>query len=186
METALHEEGADGLAFPVIVAAGPNAALPHHHPGPRLVGPGETVIVDAGAKLGGYCSDCTRTFATGRLPDDLLRAYATTRAAQAVALEAVLPGAATHDVDAIARAEIVESGAEPLHGLGHGVGLDIHELPVLNDVSTEVLVAANVVTVEPGVYIPGRGGVRIEDLVIVADRGPELLTPFTKDLVTVD
>lgn len=186
MERAIRDEGADGVSFDVIVASGPNAALPHHHPGPRVVGPGETVIVDAGAKVGGYCSDCTRTFAAGQLPDDLVRAYATCRAAQESSLAAVRAGVPARDVDAIARGEIEESGIAPvLHGLGHGVGLEIHELPVVSNVSEETLALANAVTVEPGVYLPGRGGVRIEDLVIVTASGAEVLTPFPKDLVTV-
>ena len=186
MERAIRDEGADDVSFDVIVASGPSAALPHHHPGSRVIGPGETVIVDAGAKVGGYCSDCTRTFATGPLPDDLVRAYATCRAAQESALAAVRAGASARDVDAIARHEIDESGIAPvLHNLGHGVGLEIHELPVLSNVSDELLVPGNTVTVEPGVYLSGRGGVRIEDLVIVTESGAEVLTPGTKELVAV-
>jgi len=186
MERAIRDEGADDVSFDVIVASGPNAALPHHHPGARAIGPDETVIVDAGAKVGGYCSDCTRTFATGQLPDDLVHAYATCRAAQESSLAAVRAGAVASDVDAVARREIDESGIAPvLHNLGHGVGLEIHELPVFSNVSDETLAPGNAVTVEPGVYLAGRGGVRIEDLVIVTEQGSEVLTPFTKDLVAV-
>jgi Xaa-Pro aminopeptidase len=186
MTAAIHEEGADAVAFDTIVAGGPNAALPHHHPGSRPIGPGETVIVDAGAKVGGYSSDCTRTFATGRLPEALQQAYATCQSTQETALAGVRPGASAQDLDALARREIEHSGlAEVLHGLGHGVGLEIHELPVLSKTSDETLAAGNVVTVEPGVYLPGVGGVRIEDLVIVTKVGAEILTPFTKDLVEV-
>ena len=123
---------------------------------------------------------------TGRLPDDLHRAYDVCRAAQEAALAAVRPAAAAADLDAIARSAIEESGLAPvLHGLGHGVGIEIHELPVLRPTSTDVLVAGNVVTIEPGVYLVGRGGVRIEDLVVVTDDGCDLLTTFTKDLVTL-
>ena len=187
LEQTLREEGADAMAFPPIVGAGPNAALPHHHPGPREIGPGETVIVDAGALVDGYCADCTRTFATGDLPDDLQAAYALCRSAQERALAAVRPGATGVELDAIARSEIEDSGLAPvLHGLGHGVGLEVHELPVLRPTSTDVLAAGNVVTVEPGVYLAGRGGVRIEDLVIVGDEGPEIITTFTKDLLTLN
>jgi Xaa-Pro aminopeptidase len=183
----LHEEGADRLAFPVIVASGPNAALPHHHPGDRRVARGETVIVDAGAAVDGYCSDCTRTFETGELPDELREAYALCRSAQESALAAVRAGAAGREVDGVARATIEESGLAPvLHGLGHGVGLEVHEAPVLRLESTDTLVAHNVVTVEPGVYLAGRGGVRIEDLVVVTDEGPEVLSSFTKDRLTLD
>jgi Xaa-Pro aminopeptidase len=186
MERALRDEGAEGLAFPVIVASGPNAARPHHHPGRRKIGPGETVIVDAGAQVGGYCADCTRTFATGPLPDSLRRAYALCRSAQESSLAAVRAGATASDLDAIARTEIEKSGLAPvLHGLGHGVGLEVHEQPVLRPTSADTLAERNVVTVEPGVYLAGEGGVRIEDLVVVGEKGPEILSGFTKDLLTL-
>jgi Xaa-Pro aminopeptidase len=187
LEQVLRDEGAEALAFPAIVAAGPNAALPHHHPGSRRIGRGETVIVDAGAQVDGYCSDCTRTFATGPLPERLQLAYALCRSAQENALAAVRAGAAGADLDAIARNEIEEAGLAPvLHGLGHGVGLDVHELPVLRPTSADTLAPANVVTVEPGVYLAGEGGVRIEDLVVVGENGPEVLSGFTKDLLALD
>ncbi|HXV57387.1 MAG TPA: Xaa-Pro peptidase family protein [Gaiellaceae bacterium] len=187
MERTLRDEGAEAVAFPVIVGGGPNSALPHHHPGPRTIGPGETVIVDAGARVDGYCADCTRTFATGELPGELQEAYALCHAAQADALAAVRPGASAVELDAIARERIESSGTAPvLHGLGHGVGLEVHELPVLRPTSPDVLVAGHVVTVEPGVYLAGTGGVRIEDLVVVGEEGPEVLTAFTKDLLTLD
>lgn len=183
---ALVEEGADGPSFDPIVGSGSNAALPHHHPGDRAVGRGETVVVDAGAALDGYASDCTRTFATGPLPDDLAEAYAVCGRAQEESLAAVRPGADGRDVDAIARRIVEESGLAPvLHGLGHGVGLDVHELPVLSKASDSTLEPMNVVTVEPGVYLAGRGGVRIEDLVIVTEDAPDVLTPFTKELRTL-
>jgi Xaa-Pro aminopeptidase len=185
-EQALHEEGADGVAFDVTVASGPNAALPHHHTGERAIGMGETVVVDAGARVDGYCSDCTRTFATGPLSEDLRRAYGACRSAQEAALSAVRAGADARGLDEIARQEIKEAGFEVLHGLGHGVGLEVHELPVMRPTAEGVLEEANVVTVEPGVYLEGLGGVRIEDLVIVTESGGEVLTPFTKELVTLD
>ena len=185
-ERTLHEEGADALAFDVTVASGPNAAFPHHHTGARKIAAGETVVVDAGAKVDGYCSDCTRTFATGPLPDELRRAYATCRAAQESALSGVKANADARGLDDLARAEIVDGGFEVLHGLGHGVGLEVHELPVLRATAQGSLEAANVVTVEPGVYLAGQGGVRIEDLVIVTENGAEVLTPFSKELLTLD
>jgi Xaa-Pro aminopeptidase len=185
LEQALHDEGADEPAFPIIVAGGPNAARPHHRSGSRRIGTRETVIIDLGAKLAGYASDCTRTFATGALPPELERAYELCREAQAEALAAVRPGASAQDVDAIARRRIEAEGHAVLHGLGHGVGLDVHELPRLADTSEATLVARNVVTVEPGVYVPGAGGVRIEDLVVVTDDGPEVLTPFPKALTAL-
>ncbi len=185
-ERALHEGGADALAFDVSVASGPNAAYPHHHTGARKIGVGETVVVDAGAKVDGYCSDCTRTFATGPLPGDLRRAYAACRSAQEASLAAVRAGADARGLDEIARRELEESGFDVLHGLGHGVGLEVHELPVMRPTASGSVERANVVTVEPGVYLDGQGGVRIEDLVIVTANGAEVLTPFTKELLTLD
>jgi Xaa-Pro aminopeptidase len=186
IERTMREEGAEALAFDVTVASGSNAAFPHHYSGERKIGAGETVIVDAGARVDGYCSDCTRTFATGPLPDELRRAYAACRSAQETALAGVQPGAGARELDDVARAEIAEAGFEVLHGLGHGVGLEVHELPVLRRTANGSLAAGNVVTIEPGVYVPGLGGVRIEDLVVVTENGAEVLTPFTKELLTLD
>ena len=185
LTTVLHEEGADDLAFPTIVASGPNAARPHHRPGDRMIGPRETVIVDLGAALDGYASDCTRTFATAQLPPDLAEGYRVCRDAQEAALAAVRAGAEAREVDAVARARIADAGHRVLHGLGHGVGLVVHELPRLSDTSDETLAAGHVVTVEPGVYLPGRGGVRIEDLVVVTESDPEVLTSFPKELIAL-
>jgi Xaa-Pro aminopeptidase len=187
LERVIRDEGADAVSFDPIVASGPNAALPHHHGGERVIERGETVVVDAGARVDGYCSDCTRTFATGPLPGELRRAYAVCRAAQEAALADVRAGAEARALDRIARTEIEESRLAPvLHGLGHGVGLEVHEQPRLAETSDAVLVAGNVVTVEPGVYLAGLGGVRIEDLVIVTGAEAEVLTAFTKDLVALD
>ena len=183
---AIHDEGGDDISFAPIVGSGPNAALPHHHPGDRVLGAGETIVVDLGAKVDGYGSDCTRTFATGELPGELQEAYATCQSAQAAALAEVRAGADSRGLDAIARMEIEAAGQEVLHGLGHGVGLEVHELPVLRQTAAGPLVAGNVVTIEPGVYLAGRGGVRIEDLVVVTDDGPEVLSSYTKDLVTLN
>jgi Xaa-Pro aminopeptidase len=185
MERTIRELGADAVSFAPIVASGPNAALPHHGPGDRVVQQGDVLLVDAGALVDGYCSDCTRTFAVGELPANLKRAYEVCLQAQLESLAAVRPGVTGQSVDAVARAFIREHGYEVLHGLGHGVGLAIHEEPRLADTSTEELTASNVVTVEPGVYLSGIGGVRIEDLVVVGEDGPEVLTPFTKELVTL-
>jgi Xaa-Pro aminopeptidase len=186
VERTIRELGAEAVSFAPIVASGPNAARPHHHPGARVVEAGETLLVDAGAVVDGYCSDCTRTFATGPLSEDLRRAYAACRSAQEAALSAVRAGADARGLDEIARREIEDAGFEVLHGLGHGVGLEVHELPVLRPTADGLLEQANVVTVEPGVYLEGRGGVRIEDLVVVTGTGAEVLTPFTKELMTLD
>jgi Xaa-Pro aminopeptidase len=188
MEQLLHEEGAHGLSFPVVVAAGATGAAPHAKPGDRAVEAGETVVVDAGAVLDGYCSDCTRTFATGELPEELAHAYGVCLEAQLAGLGAVRAGVSGVDADAAARTVIEEAGFGEAfgHGLGHGIGLVVHEEPVLRRESTDVLEPGNVVSVEPGIYLSGLGGIRIEDLVIVTDDGAEVLTPFTKELVTVN
>jgi Xaa-Pro aminopeptidase len=186
LQSRIRELGAEDVSFDPIVAAGPNAALPHHHPGPRVVEPNETLLIDAGARVGGYCSDCTRTFATGSLPAELTRAYEVCLQAQTASLQAVRAGAGGAELDAIARTMIRDEGYLVMHGLGHAVGLEIHESPRLSDTSTATLETGNVVTVEPGVYLPGLGGVRIEDLVVVTDGAPEVLTPFTKELVTLN
>jgi Xaa-Pro aminopeptidase len=146
------------------------------------------VVVDAAAQCDGYCSDCTRTFATGLLPDRLKEAYAVCLQGQEAGLEATRAGASGVDADAAARSVIEEAGfgEEFGHGLGHGVGLDVHEAPRLSRESSDTLAAGNVVTVEPGIYLEGLGGIRIEDLVVVTDGEPEVLTSFTKQLVTVD
>ena len=187
MESLLHEAGGEELSFPPIVASGPTGGSPHAVPGDRRIGVGETIVVDAGCRIGGYCSDCTRTFVTGELPDDLARAYDVVKRAQETGLAAVRAGADSADVDGAARDVIEAEGLGDAfgHGLGHGVGLDVHEPPWLNAEWPSTLAAGNVVTVEPGVYLPGLGGVRIEDLVIVTDDGAEVLTSFTKELVTV-
>jgi Xaa-Pro aminopeptidase len=188
MDELFHELGAEGPAFETIVAAGPNGARPHSRPSDREVGPGEAVVVDSGARLDGYCSDCTRTFATGPLPERLQEAYAVCLEAQLAGLEAVRVGATGVEADAAARRVIEDAGFGEAfgHGLGHGVGVDVHEAPRLARESSDTLVAGNVVTVEPGIYLEGLGGIRIEDLVIVGEDAPEVLTGFTKDLLSVD
>jgi Xaa-Pro aminopeptidase len=188
LDELFHELGAEAPAFETIVAGGPNSARPHSRPGDRKVEAGETVVVDSGAKLDGYCSDCTRTFATGPLPERLREAYAVCLEAQLAGLEAVRAGATGVAADAAARRVIDDAGFGEAfgHGLGHGVGLAVHEAPRLARESSDTLVAGNVVTVEPGIYLEGLGGIRIEDLVIVGEEGPEVLTGYTKDLVSVD
>ena len=188
MEQFLHDGHADSVSFAVHVASGPNSAKPHSLPGERRVEAGEIVLVDAGCMVDGYCSDCTRTFATGPLPDELKRAYEVCLDAQLAGLDAIGPGASGPGVDAAARDRIEAAGFGEFfgHGLGHGVGLLVHEDPRLAQESRHTLAAGNVVTVEPGIYLPGLGGIRIEDLVVVQDGEPEILTSFTKDLLIVD
>lgn len=183
----LREEGGEGFSFETIVAAGPTGAKPHAEPGERPVGTGELVVVDAGCIVGGYCSDCTRTFATGTLPTELAEAYAVCAEAQLAGLEAIRSGVTGIEADAAARRVIEDTDFAGMfgHGLGHGVGLVVHEAPTLSTESKDTLAAGNVASCEPGIYIEGSGGVRIEDLVVVRDGEPELLTDFTKELVTV-
>ena len=184
----MQEGGAHGEAFDTHVASGPNGATPHANTTDRVIEKGETVIVDAGAVIDGYASDCTRTFATGPLPEELERAYRIVQEAQLAGLDAVAPGVSGCDADAADSAVIAEAGYGDAfgHGLGHGVGLLVHEAPTLRPESQDTLAPNNVVTVEPGIYLSGRGGIRIEDLVVVREGSPVVLTSFTKELVTVD
>jgi Xaa-Pro aminopeptidase len=188
IELELRRIGADGLSFPSIVASGARGALPHAEPTDEPIPRGTLVTLDIGARLDGYCSDCTRTWATGELPDDLADAYALVQRAQAEALAAVRPGPSGREVDAVARSIIEDAGHGDHfgHGLGHGVGMEIHEAPRLARSAEEALVAGHVVTVEPGVYIPGRGGVRIEDLVVVTEHGHSVISTTTKDLISIE
>jgi Xaa-Pro aminopeptidase len=187
LERAMEDLGAKRPSFGSIVAAGPHGALPHAQPRDVEIGPNELVVIDWGAELDGYCSDCTRTLATGDLPDATLEAYDLVRQAQLAGLDAVTAGTGGREADAAAREVISDAGhAEHFgHGLGHGVGMEIHEAPRLSQRSDSVLAAGNVVTVEPGVYLPGQFGVRIEDLVVVTDTACTILTSVPKELVTV-
>ncbi len=176
------------LSFDTIVAAGPDGAQPHAEPGPRVIEKNELIVFDMGAKLDGYCSDGTRTYATGDPGEEGRRVYETVLAAQQAALEAIRPGEKGEDVDAAARKVIDGAGhGEHFgHGLGHGVGLDIHEGPRLSLRSDDVLAANEVVTVEPGIYLAGDLGVRIEDLVVVTADGIRSLSSLPKDLDYID
>ena len=187
VEREMRDRGAAGPSFDTIVAAAENGALPHASPRDVAIPAGTLVTLDVGARLDGYCSDCTRTWATGELPDDLAALYATVLEAQEAALDAVRPGPAGREIDAIARTIIDAAGhAEHFgHGLGHGVGMEIHERPRLARTAEAPLVAGNVVTVEPGIYLPGRGGARIEDLVAVTDDGHDVLSGTSKALTFV-
>ena len=186
-EARIRELGADP-SFPVIVAAGPNGALPHAEPGARQIGRGELVVFDMGAKLDGYCSDGTRTYATGDPGEEARDVYEVVREAQQAALEAIEAGVEGEAVDTVARKVIEAAGHGDRfgHGLGHGVGLEVHEGPRLSPRSDDVLAPNEVVTVEPGVYLPGKLGVRIEDLVVVTTDGLRNLSGLPKDLTLVD
>jgi Xaa-Pro aminopeptidase len=187
-EQFLREANAEGLSFPAHISSGPNAAKPHAHPGDRRIERDEVLLIDAGCIVDGYCSDCTRTFATGELPDELQRAYDVCLDAQLAGLAAVKPGASGPGVDAAARDRIDAAGFGEAfgHGLGHGIGILVHEDPRLAQESRSTLEVGNVVTVEPGIYLSGQGGIRIEDLVVVTEDGPEVLTSFPKELRALD
>ena len=187
IESSIRASGAEDPSFPAIVAAGPHGALPHAEPRDVEIPAGALVVIDWGARVDGYCSDCTRTIATGPLDSAAEDVYELVRQAQADALAAVRAGAEGRAVDAVARDAIEAAGyGESFgHGLGHGVGLEVHEGPRLAKQTEDVLAAGNVVSVEPGVYVPGEVGVRIEDLVAVTDEGADVFTSYPKELVTV-
>ena len=188
LEVRMRELGAEDRSFPAIVASGAHGALPHAVPRDLPVERDTLMIIDMGCVVDGYCSDCTRTFATGSISDDARAIYDLVSRAQLAGLEAVRAGADCRAVDAVAR-DLIDAaghGEEYGHGLGHGVGLEIHEGPRLAQTASGSLHAGNTVSVEPGVYLPGRLGVRIEDLVAVTDDGCDILTGFTKELVTLD
>jgi Xaa-Pro aminopeptidase len=188
LERELRERGAQDPSFPAIVAAGPNGALPHAEPRDVEIAAGQLVVVDWGARLAGYCSDCTRTFATGELSGDAIEVYELVLGAQEAALGAVRAGAEVSAVDGVARERIEAAGHGERfgHGLGHGVGLEVHEGPRVAKTAEGRLAAGNVVTVEPGVYLPGDFGVRIEDLVAVTEDGAEVFSSLPKGLTAID
>jgi Xaa-Pro aminopeptidase len=187
IEELFHEEGADHVAFESIVASGPNSARPHARATSREIGAGETVVIDTGCTVDGYSSDYTRTFVTGPVDGVVKEAYAVVLAAQQAALEAIRSGIAGVDADAAARRVVDGTPFAGTfgHGLGHGLGLEIHEAPRMSTESTDTLADGNVVTVEPGIYLEGRAGIRIEDNVVVRNGGLENFAGFRKDLITV-
>jgi Xaa-Pro aminopeptidase len=190
LENRMYGHGADGVAFETIVASGPNSAVPHHRPTERIVAAGEFVKIDFGALYRGYHADCTRTVVIGAQPAQWQQdVYGLVAEAQRAGREALWVGSECSAVDQAARDVIDAAGyaKQFSHGTGHGVGLEIHEAPTLGHSAPGTLADRMAVTVEPGVYLPGRGGVRIEDTLVVRDAsGPELLTTTTKDLLVLD
>jgi Xaa-Pro aminopeptidase len=189
LELRMRQLGAQGTSFASIVASQEHGALPHAEPRYAEIPSGTLVTVDWGAQLDGYCSDCARTYATGRLSEQATAVYELVLRAQEAALQAVRPGIGGREVDGVARSIIEQAGYGEhfRHGVGHGVGMEVHEAPRLSRTADdELLCAGNVITVEPGIYVPGQLGVRIEDLVLVGDRGPERLTGLAKELVSVE
>ncbi|MBA0044718.1 Xaa-Pro peptidase family protein [Mycobacteroides sp. LB1] len=188
LENLMCEHGADGPSFETIVAAGSHSAIPHHRPTDAVLAAGDFVKLDFGALVGGYHSDMTRTLVLGSVAAWQREIYDLVLAAQGAGRQALAPGVALKDVDAAARDLIAAAGyGENFgHGLGHGVGLQIHEAPGIGSAATGTLLAGSAVTVEPGVYLPDRGGVRIEDTLVVRPDGPELLTRFPKELTVIN
>ena len=187
LEFLMRKAGATGTSFDPIVASGPQSALPHARPGERILSHGDFVVFDFGCVVNGYCSDMTRTIVVGEPEEQHLLIYDLVYKAQVESLKAIKPGKTGAEIDAIARNTITEAGyGENFgHGLGHSVGLEIHESPRLSKTDQTVLKPGMIVTVEPGVYVPGFGGVRIEDLVVVTEEGYEVLTSTFKELYVV-
>ena len=183
LEFIMREKGAEKVSFDLIVAAGENSALPHYQPGTRRIKEGDLLLFDIGVQLDGYCSDMTRVLAIGKIPAQLREIYDLVLAANKAGIAAVRAGEKGAAIDATARDLIAQAGHKEHfgHGLGHGVGLEVHEGPRLSPLSKDTLQAGMTVTVEPGVYLPGLGGVRIEDLVVVTEDGCEVLTSLPKD-----
>src|SRR6185312_12977380 len=184
LESLMLDHGADGVSFETIVATGANSAIPHHRPTDAVLAAGDFVKIDFGALVCGYHSDMTRTFVLAPAAQWQLDLYELVAASQRAGREAVKPGVALRDVDAASRRVIADAGYADkfTHGLGHGVGLEIHEAPGISASAAGTLLAGSAVTVEPGVYLPDRGGVRIEDTLVVGETAPDLLTRFPKEL----
>ncbi|MBR4068956.1 MAG: aminopeptidase P family protein [Clostridia bacterium] len=185
LEFDMLTHGADGIAFSTIVAAGANGSLPHAIPGGYRIRKGDMITMDFGAKCGGYCADMTRTFALGQPSDEMRRVYETVYEAQKRSQAAVMAGKCCEEIDSIARTYIDQNGYEGRfgHSLGHSLGVDIHENPRLSQNCRDLLQVNQLVTVEPGIYLPGIGGVRIENTVVVKEGGCEALTLPTTDLI---
>jgi Xaa-Pro aminopeptidase len=187
LESALRQSGSDGFPFPSIVASGPNAALPHARPTARVLARGDLLLLDFGAVVGGYCSDITRTFVIGQATAEQREVYDVVRCANERATVALRPGMSGRDADGVARGYIQDRGFGDMfgHSLGHGIGLEVHEAPRLAKTADSPLVEGAVVTVEPGIYRPGWGGVRIEDDVHLEAGGALVLTRFTRELTEI-
>jgi Xaa-Pro aminopeptidase len=187
MELVARRAGAEEMSFPTIVASGPRSALPHGRASSQAISSGGFVVCDFGVILAGYCSDQTRSVWVGPVTEEAQRVYECVRQAQQAAVDAVKPGVSTGEVDAAARKVLRKGKLDRFftHSTGHGVGLEIHEAPRIAAGQEEVLRPGMVITIEPGVYFPGKWGVRIEDMVAVTTSGYELLTPTSKDLLAV-
>jgi len=182
LERAMREQGADSISFDTIVAAGPNGAMPHHRPSDRPIGPGEPVVIDMGAKVSGYCSDITRTICVGEADETFRKIYDLVLGAQLTAIATINAKMSGGEGDGLARGVLEEAGyGESFgHGLGHGIGLAVHEYPRVGPNSSNILEEGMVFSVEPGIYLSGWGGVRIEDLVVLESQGARVLSKAAK------
>lgn len=187
LEYEMKKQGAEGPSFSTMVLSGPNAALPHGIPGRRRIQEGELLLFDLGVYLNGYASDITRTFAIGEVDKETERIYHTVLAANEAAIAATKPGAAFGSLDQTARQVITDAGYGEYftHRLGHGLGIDVHEYPSVHGQNTDILKPGMVFTIEPGIYVPGKAGVRIEDDVVVTEQGVEVLTSYPKQLISI-
>ncbi|PAK49787.1 Xaa-Pro peptidase family protein [Paenibacillus sp. 7541] len=187
LEYTMKKLGAEGPSFSTMVLSGPNTALPHGVPGSRKIEPGELVMFDLGVYASGYASDITRTVAVGQPSSEAVRIYETVLAANTAGIQAVKPGASYASIDQAARDVIANAGYGPafVHRLGHGLGMDVHEYPSVHGQNNDTAQTGAVFTIEPGIYVPGVGGVRIEDDVLVTGTGVEVLTTFPKELTII-
>ena len=188
LESRFFAEGADGVAFDTIVAAGANSAIPHHRPSDYRLSVGDLLVIDCGASVDGYRADMTRTFVVGAQADEWQKEiHAVVLSAHSVGISSLTSGRSATEIDQLVRAKVIEGGygAEFAHGTGHGVGLDIHEWPLLVPGGAGTISDGMTLTIEPGVYVVGRGGVRVEDTVVVTDGLPRILTESDRALARV-
>jgi len=187
LEVEMKHLGMAGPSFETIIGSGPNSALPHYTAGDRVLNAGDSIVIDFGGVYKGYCSDMTRTVMLGKASKEYKEVYETVKEAQIRAVEAVKPGIKASEIDTAARSYITEKGYGSyfIHRTGHGIGMEVHEEPYISDISNTVLEPGMTFSIEPGIYLPGKFGVRIEDLVMVTDNGAEVLNKFTKELIEI-
>ncbi|HYE83577.1 MAG TPA: Xaa-Pro peptidase family protein [Clostridia bacterium] len=187
LETEMKKQGLMSPSFETIIGSGSNSALPHYTAGDKVLKDGDSIVIDFGGMYQGYCSDMTRTVMLGKATPEYREVYETVREAQRRAAEAVKPGMKASEIDAAARNHITEKGYGEyfIHRTGHGIGMEVHEEPYISDISKAVLEPGMVFSIEPGIYLPGKFGVRIEDLVMVTETGVEVLNKYTKELIEI-
>lgn len=187
LEAEMKKQGLASPSFDTIIGSGPNSALPHYTAGDKVLEIGDSIVIDFGGMYQGYCSDMTRTIMLGKATKEYKEVYEAVKGAQMSAVEAVKPGMRASDIDAAARDYITEKGYGDyfIHRTGHGIGMEVHEEPYISNISNTVLQPGMVFSIEPGIYLPGKFGVRIEDLVMVTETGVEVLNKFSKDLIEI-